>query len=591
MLPIVAMALGGTLEASSDERLWKVAVDPAGGGEATLSPSGDRFVVSSRRAGQWDLWQYAIDAGVWTRLTDEAGDDFDAQWSPDGTQLVFASTRSGQKDIWVLDLESGDLRRLSDSEHDDEYPAFSPSGEHVVYTGGPWEGRDFRVVAAAGGEPRNVNLRPLPMGGACSYEPGREAIVCHVYDQGSGDLVRVQLESGSMTSLTHGAAWDYKPKPSPDGDWIAFSRSVEGPADIWLLPLPVGRARPLVQSPHEDRWPTWSADGDRLLFHRIVAQGRAIKLLDRSTGDVRNLVEAEELALQASLHPDGRQLAYCVGTEEGREIRVRDLETGATRRLEIPGEACFPRWSPDGETIALVSKPRDRWEVAVMGADGGLELLTEEIEGVRGMDGPVDWSPDGKLLVFHADTAPFAADLFTVEVATGRLEKLTHDSWFDEAPSWSRDGQTILFMSTRGGDWTWGLFRLSLSDGEIQLVAGPDYVEKNFPREGPDGSLVWITVDESGRQQLVETARNGEARTLSAAGTEVSWPSYARGGSGLLFSVVERYVEYWIVEDPLGGEFSASANGKKPVLGQQANRSSDDRSQSIGQSPVDLHRR
>ena len=54
--------------------------------------------------------------------------------------------------------------------------------------------------------------------------------------------------------MTIGPAWDYKPTTSPDGQWVAFSRSHEGPARIWLLPAEGGRARPLTRSPYDDRW-------------------------------------------------------------------------------------------------------------------------------------------------------------------------------------------------------------------------------------------------------------------------------------------------------------------------------------------------
>lgn len=576
--------------------LRRLAVDPMGGGEAALAPGGDRFVVSSYRGGQWDLWLYEIGAARWSRLTEDEAEDFDAQWSPDGGRIVFSSSRSGHKDVWVLRLEDRDLRQMTDSGHDDEYPVFSPSGEQIAYTAGAWEGRDYRIVAAAGGEPRNVNRRPLPMGGACSFHPDGDSLVCHKYENGSGDLVRVWLDDGSMTPLTDGPAWDYKPKPSPDGRWIAFSRSDEGPADIWMLDTQTGRSRPLVASMGEDRWPTWSAAGDRILFHRKVERGRAIRLLDRTTGSTRELVDAAERPLQASLTADGRRLAFCAVAEQKHEVRVRDLATGTASTLALPGEACYPRWSPDGERLALTVKPERRWEVAVVEPSGsGLRLLTREHPDLHGMDGPVDWSPDGRRIVFHADTSPFAADLFAVEVATGDLERLTHDPWFDESPSWSRDGEGVLFMSTRGGDWTWGLFRLDLPTGEVEIVAGPDWVEKNHPREAADGTLLWSTVDGNGDGRIATAPPGGEPATLHAAGVGARWPTEGGDGS-VLFTEVESLVEYWLIEHPFG---SGSPLAEEPVqvetapppdVAHLAPPAAAGRPQG-GLSPVDPHRR
>jgi len=44
-----------------------------------------------------------------------------------------------------------------------------------------------------------------------------------------------------------------------------------------------------------------------------------------------------------------------------------------------------------------------------------------------------------------------------VEIATGRIVQLTHDTGRNEHPTWSPDGRHLAFESTRGGSrqvWT-----------------------------------------------------------------------------------------------------------------------------------------
>jgi TolB protein len=531
-------------------RLYQVAVDSSGGGDATLSPDGTRFVATSRRAGSWNLWMYDLGNSHWTRLTDHPADDFEGRWSPDGTQLAFCSSRAGQKNIWLLTLANGDVRQLTFGRWDEEYPVWSPDGQLVAFTGGPWGARDFFVVPVRGGEPRKVTRNP-GLAGACAFDPSGHSLVCHRYDAGTGHLSRLWLDDGTTTPLTAGSAWDYKPCPSPDGHWIAFSRSDEGPAQLCLLPSVGGKVRRLTASPHDDRWPTWSAAGDRLLFHRIVNEGTAVKLLDRTTGQITTLVGPEERPLQASLHAQGRHLAYCSQTNEGKVLKVLDLTTGTARLLDTgPGEASFPRWSPDGKQITFIAKPGPRWEVGVVCSDGrGRVLLTEATRELHGMEGPVDWSPDGTKLLFKADTLPFEALLYTVDTRTRRVEPVTTGHWFDEAPSWTPDGKGILFMSTRGGDWTWGIFRLSLGDGTLEAMVKPDRIEKNFPRTTENGALIWSAFDEQNIEFLAEQERGGKVRLLTEAGPGARWPSYSADGSRILFTTVHRKVEYWVVEN------------------------------------------
>ncbi len=577
-------------------RLTRIAVDHAGGGDATLSPDGQRFVTSSRRTGNWEIWIYDLRTTLWTQVTQDPADDFEAKWSPDSSTLVFCSTRTGQKDIWTVDLRNGALKQLTFSEHDDEYPGWSPNGMDIVYTGGIWGQRDFYVISAAGGTPRRIS-KHSDRAGACAFEPGGETLICHRYDLGSGDVFRMRVSDGEITPLTTGPDWDYKPNISPNKQTIAFSRAVEGPSHIWLLPAAGGTAQQLTATPDDDRWPTWSAAGDRLFFHRLVERGVAIKVLDRKTGKVRTLVDKSEYPLQASFDPRAERVVYCSQGEDRKLLKILDVATGERRVLPTgPGEACYPRWSPDGKRIAYVGKSNTRWEISVVNPDGsGRQALTEETSLLHGMDGPIDWSPDSTRLVFQSDTDPFEARIYVVDVNTRKVEAVTDGAWFDEAPSWTPDGKGVVFMSTRGGGWTWGFFRRAVGGGEYETLAGPDWNQKNFPREGRTGALIWSIHDEQDKEFLSERSRDGKVRVLTEAGEGARWPEYSANESLVLFTVMDHQVEYWIAENVLNGLVAEAATLKatdepEPLVEMQACAREPDLDKRE-RSPVDLHRR
>ena len=531
-----------------------VAVDETGGGDATISPDGRRFVTTSRRTGDWDLWIYDIDAKQWSQVTHETGEDFEAKWSPDGARLVFTSSRSGQKDIWTIDLKSGAQRRLTSSPDDEEYPAWSPDGRTIVYTGGPWNARDFFVVPATGGEPRKVT-RTSGRAGACAFEPGGETLVCHRYDAGTGDLLRLWLRDGEVVPLTSGSGWDYKPATSPDGNLIAFSRSIEGPSHIWMMPAAGGRAWAVTGAAADDRWPTWSQDSRRLLFHRGVDRSLGVERIERSGERPASvIVPPEENPLQASLDPDGRRVAYCAETPSGRRVRVREIATGQTQELQSGGrEACYPRWSPGGDRLALVVRSGERWEIAVAAPSGrDLRLLTTGRADLRGMDGPVDWSPDGRRIVFHADTEPFEARLYVLDIDSNAIAAVTGPGFFDESPSWGPDGRDALFMSTRGGNWTWGLYRLAIETGAVEPFVAPDWTEKNFPREDALGARVWTAADANSVDRLMEQRRGSPPRILERASAGARWPAYSRDGRSITYTRIAHRVEFWLIDNPSG---------------------------------------
>ena len=487
--------------------LTRVASDPEGGGDSALSRDGRRVALTSRRGGNWDVWVFDIPSGSWTQVTDHPAEDIEAQWSPDGQQLAFTSTRTGNKDVWVVTLKTGALRQLTDSPEDDEYPSWSPDGRSIVYTGGPWRLRDFFLVGADGAGRRKLTEQP-GWAGACSFYPDGQAVLCHRYDFGTGDVLRLPLDGGPLVMLTMDRSWDYKPAASPAGQWVAFSRAAGGgPSAIWIQPVAGGPPRRLSSGSGDDRWPSWDASGQRILFHRMIKSGTGVFLLDRASGQVRRLVGGDEAPLQASLHPDGRRLAFCAERQGRKEIRVLDRSSGVTRTFATgTDQACFPRWSPAGDRLAFNAWTHDHWSVATIGADGtGLRMWVHPDDVRRELDGPLDWSADGHQVLFQADTLPFASDLFVLDTRDGRVQRLTEDEAFDENPAFAAEGRDVLFMSTRGGGWTWGLFRLRGDDQRIETIVKPDHVEKNHLRAGPRGLFVW-SQEKDGRRGLIRAS-------------------------------------------------------------------------------------
>ena len=50
-----------------------------------------------------------------------------------------------------------------------------------------------------------------------------------------GDLYTVPVAGGTATPLTHGPAYDYHPRYSPDGKTIAFTSDENGMENLWLV--------------------------------------------------------------------------------------------------------------------------------------------------------------------------------------------------------------------------------------------------------------------------------------------------------------------------------------------------------------------
>lgn len=533
-----------------------IARDLHGGADAAISPDGRYIVASSRKKGSTDLWMFEVSTGSWSQLTDESSsDEIEPSWAPDGARIAYVSTKYGNKDVWILSLKSKKAKRLTVSKDDDEYPAWAPNGKGIVYTTGPWKKKDFMILDTT--EPNKERTLPRKVTkvsghvGACSYHPTGTSLVCHTYESGFGNIVRLSLNGDVLQSITDGPKWDYKPAISHDGKVVAFSRITGNSSTIWGKFLGDEDAFQITSSLDQDRWPMFfQGDGQvNLFFHRLVNRGSSVVVYNRKDHKGETIVGGEENPLQAAFDSRARRIAYC-GVLNGEQIiRIVDREDKSRTRVQTRSkEACFPRWSPSDKKLAFLASNGGTWQLAVLDVDSGtVSSLTAERQFANGIDGPVDWSPDGSKIAFKANIAPYESDIFFVEVYTGKITNVTEDSWYDESPSWDESGR-IVFMSTRGGGWTWGLFQVSADDTkEVITIKNPDYTEKNYPRVGPNRETIWSEYRMCDGLEYIAEKAVGEEPKLLREFPGGRWPSYSFDGKEILLTQVENSVEYWKV--------------------------------------------
>jgi TolB protein len=211
---------------------------------------------------------------------------------------------------------------------------------------------------------------------------------------------RVRLTSGA--NAKRGAF-------SPDGRSVAFDGGPAGAGfstnfDIHLVGVDGRGRRSLTRGPARDTGAHWSSDGRRILF-------------TRRAGD----------AAPASLW-------------------VVPVSGGAPRRLRAGSSGV---WSPNGRRLAFAGSVGSQAEVFVGPADG---RRARRVTRTRAGEYPEAWSPDGRLvLVTRVSASTPTSDVYSLEVATGRMHRLTTALGFDQGAAWAPDGKRILFTSERTG--------------------------------------------------------------------------------------------------------------------------------------------
>jgi Tol biopolymer transport system component len=240
--------------------------------------------------------------------------------------------------------------------------------------------------------------------------------------------------------LYHGVAW------STDGRDLIVSSGNVGDVGLWRIPLEhPDRPERLSPPGEESRQPSVAMQQHRLAFTRA---------------------NWDENIWQQALSSAGR----AVGPPTG--------PIGSTR-LELNAQ-----FSPDGTRIVFESLRSGMQELWIADADGRNEQQLISFNGRRG--GTPAWSPDGQSIVFDWRTEGGRGDIYIIPVRGGAPRPLTNDPADDLVPTWSRDGRSIYFASTRTG--VYQIWKVSPQGGE------PVQVTKNggtYGKESLDGKILY----------------------------------------------------------------------------------------------------
>lgn len=166
------------------------------------------------------------------------------------------------------------------------------------------------------------------------------------------------------------------------------------------------------------------------------------------------------------------KVVYQRGQGDKSEIWAADLSTYAGRRLtanDVLDE--YPRWSPDGKSIAFYSDRDGTRQVYIMDADGG---NVRKVTGKFPMNEDPTWAPEGGRICFWAEAEKGAKEnLYIVGVDGKGATNITRsEKGKRRVPDWSPDGTRIAFTSNKFLNHQIYVIKTDGS-GEIRLTRNP----------------------------------------------------------------------------------------------------------------------
>jgi Tol biopolymer transport system component len=335
---------------------------------------------------------------------------------PDGQHMLVTIARGNDRNQWfdanivLFSLATGERRDLVEGGSDARY---IPTG-HLIYahratllaipfdlssmktTGSPM--RVIEGVARSAGGRTGVVQLSVSQKGDIAYVPRSDdpnADFFMGFGDRSGKVERLNIPIGTFTS----------PRISPDGRRIAFERTADGPAAIWLYDVAANKPMRRLTLEGSNRFPIWTADGSRVVFQSDRDGDRAIfwQRPDGS-GTAERLTRPEKGTshIPESWSPKDDILLYSVDNGVDFTLWTLSLKTGKSMpfggvRSVYPTDA---RFRPDGKWIAYASAESPELTtiyVQAFPAGAKYELF---VKGINDSPHKPAWSADGNELFY-----------------------------------------------------------------------------------------------------------------------------------------------------------------------------------------------
>jgi Tol biopolymer transport system component len=246
--------------------------------------------------------------------------------------------------------------------------------------------------------------------------------------------------------------------------------------------------------------------------------------------------------------PDSREVVFSMA---GSLWRQKTDSTTAEQLTDGPGYDYQPDWSPDGRFIVYASAQGEAIELWLLDLTSG---RSRQLTQGGAVNVEPRWSPDGQRVVYVSTAYHRHFHLFVAEVHEGQLNnpvRITEEnksslpryyySAYDHEinPTWTRDGQAVVFVSNRGRiHGTGGFWRAPAVPGAQAVELR--YEETNWqarPDFSPDGTRI-VYSSYLGRNWLqlwLMPANGGEPFALTFGEWDETSPRWSPDGAQIAF--------------------------------------------------------
>jgi Tol biopolymer transport system component/imidazolonepropionase-like amidohydrolase len=493
-----------------------------------FSPDGTKILYTSDAGGGDNIWVMQADGSKPRAVTKETFKLLNnAVWMPNGQYIVarkhFTSQRSvGAGEMWMYHLEGGtgvQLTKRKNDQQDVNDPTVTPDGRYLYFS---------------------EDMYP---GGAFLYnkDPNDQIFVIRRYDK----------QTGKIENITGGGGGACRPQISRSGKLMAFVRRDGIKSCLFVRDLESAREYKVFDGLDKDQQEAWTVFGaypgfswmpddkaivlwfggqlQKLTLPAVwgqMATATAIPMQVSVDMKLAETVRSPQAVYQDKLtakalrqvttSPDGKQLAF-VGLGN---IYLKNLPNGQPKRLTKQEQAFEfePAYSPNGQMMAYVT-----WHDTIMGSVQVINLATNQVTILtdkKGVYRTPSWSPDGNSLVYRKDEGDdqmgyaYTSEpgIYLVNLNTKESKRIFEDG---DNPRFTGDGKRVIvsFGGSLFGALNKGLKSHDLNGQDEKIIFTAKYASQYTP--SPDGK--WLAFTELHKAFICPMPLPGQAIDISGS--------------------------------------------------------------------------
>lgn len=239
---------------------------------------------------------------------------------------------------------------------------------------------------------------------------------------------------------------------------------------------------------------------------------------------VRQVTRHKNIVVSPRFTPDNTHISYTSFHKANQSLYITDLRQNRTTRAlsRRKGMNLAPAWSPDGKNCILTLSNQGNPDLYMLDRTGN---VIKQLTRNTGISVSPSYSPDGKRIVFVSDRSG-KPQIYIMDLPTGRTQRITFDGYENSEPSWSPTEDLIVYTSLRNGVYQLCTIKPQADSEPVQLTQ--DLSHHESPSWSPDGNQIIFSKKDGKENKIYGIMKNGsyQRRLFNLPGSQ-TYPQWA----------------------------------------------------------------